>query len=143
LAQKLVDELTPTIGERDMKFEIKQMPSAYGDLFMMNQALLNLLTNAIKFTQTRENAMIEVGGYSENDENVYYVRDNGIGFDMQFSDRLFGLFQRIHSSQEVEGTGIGLVIVKNIIEKHGGRVWAEGKPDEGATFYFSLPVKEE
>ena len=143
LAQKLVDELTPTIGERDIKFEIKQMPSAYGDLFMMNQVLLNLLSNAIKFTQTRENAMIEVGGYSENNENVYYVRDNGMGFDMQFSDRLFGLFQRIHSSQEVEGTGIGLVIVKNIIEKHGGRVWAEGKPDEGATFYFTLPEKEE
>jgi len=86
--------------------------------------------------------MIEVGGYSENDENLYYVRDNGLGFDMQFSDRLFGLFQRIHTSQEFKGTGIGLVIVKNIIEKHGGRVWAEGKPDEGAIFYFTLPVKE-
>ena len=143
LAQKLVNELTPTIGERDIKFEIKQMPSAYGDLFMMNQVLLNLLSNAIKFTHTRETAMIEAGGYSENDENVYYVRDNGIGFDMKLSDRLFGLFQRIHSSQEVEGTGLGLVIVKNIIEKHGGRVWAEGKPDEGATFYFTLPGKEE
>ena len=143
LAQKLVDDLTPTIAERDIKFEIKQMPSAYGDLFMMNQVLLNLLSNAIKFTQTRETAMIEAGGYSENNENVYYVRDNGIGFDMKLSDRLFGLFQRIHSSQEVEGTGLGLVIVKNIIEKHGGRVWAEGKPDEGATFYFTLPGKEE
>jgi two-component system sensor kinase len=142
LAQKLVNELAPTIGERDIKFEIKQMPSAYGDLFMMNQVLLNLLSNAIKFTHTRETAMIEAGGYSENNENVYYVRDNGIGFDMKLSDRLFGLFQRIHSSQEVEGTGLGLVIVKNIIEKHGGRVWAEGKPGEGATFYFTLPGKE-
>jgi two-component system sensor kinase len=119
------------------------MPSAYGDLFMMNQVLLNLLSNAMKFTHTRETAMIEAGGYSEKNENVYYVRDNGIGFDMKLSDRLFGLFQRIHSSQEVEGTGLGLVIVKNIIEKHGGRVWAEGKPDEGATFYFTLPRKEE
>lgn len=143
LAQKLVDELTPTIGERDIKFEIKQMPAAYGDVFMMNQVLLNLLSNAIKFTHTRETAMIEAGGYSENNESVYYVRDNGIGFDMQLSDRLFGLFQRIHSSEEVEGTGLGLVIVKNIIEKHGGRVWAEGKPDEGATFYFTLPGKQE
>lgn len=141
-AQKLVDELTPTIGDRDIKFEIKQMPSAYGDMFMINQVLLNLLSNAIKFTHTRETAMIEAGGYSENNENVYYVRDNGIGFDMKLSDRLYGLFQRIHSSQEVEGTGLGLVIVKNIIEKHGGRVWAEGKPDEGAIFYFTLPGKE-
>jgi two-component system CheB/CheR fusion protein len=143
LAQKLVDELTPTIGERDIKFEIKQMPSAYGDTIMINQVLLNLLSNAIKFTYTRETAMIEAGGYSENNESVYYVRDNGIGFDMKLSDRLFGLFQKIHSSQEVEGTGLGLVIVKNIIEKHGGRVWAEGKPGEGATFYFTLPKKEE
>ena len=142
LAQKLVNELTPTIGERDIKFEIRQMPPAYGDLFMINQVLSNLLSNAIKFTYTKETAMIETGGYIENNENVYYVRDNGIGFDMKLSDRLFGLFQRIHSSQEVEGTGIGLVIVKNIIEKHGGRVWAEGKPGEGATFYFTLPGKE-
>ncbi len=143
LAQKLVGELKPTIGERDIEFEISQLPSAYGDLAMINQVLQNLLTNAIKFTQTRDAAIIEVGGYTEKDENVYYVSDNGIGFDMQLSDKLFGLFQRIHSEKNVEGTGIGLVIVKNIIEKHGGRVWAEGKPDEGAKFYFTLPGKKE
>ena len=143
VVQKLVDELRPMIGERNIKFEIKQMPSAYGDLFMMNQVLLNLLSNAIKFTQTRDTAVIEVNGYTENAESIYYVRDNGIGFNMQFSDKLFGLFQRLHSSKEAEGTGIGLVIVKNIIEKHGGRVWAEGKPDTGATFYFTLPNKKE
>jgi PAS domain S-box-containing protein len=139
LAQKLVEELKPALGERTVNFEIKQLPSAYGDFFMIQQALLNLLTNAIKFSQPRDPAMIEIGGYTESDEAIYYVRDNGIGFDMQLSDRLFGLFQRIHSSKEVEGTGIGLVIVKNIIVKHGGRVWAEGRPDEGATFYFTLP----
>jgi two-component system sensor kinase len=143
LAQKLVDELKPTLGERDIKFEIKQLPSAYGDRAMITQVLQNLLSNGIKFTQTRDSAMIEVGGYTEKDENIYYVQDNGIGFDMQLGDKLFGLFQRIHSSKEVEGTGIGLVIVKNIIEKHGGRVWAEGKPDEGAKFYFALPGKKE
>jgi light-regulated signal transduction histidine kinase (bacteriophytochrome) len=143
LAQKLVEELKPTFGEREIKFEINQLPPAYGDLAMINQVLVNLLSNAIKFTLTRETAMIEVDGYTKNDENIYYVRDNGTGFDMQFSDKLFGLFQRIHSSKEVKGTGIGLVIVKNIIEKHGGRVWAEGKPDEGAKFYFTLPKKEE
>jgi light-regulated signal transduction histidine kinase (bacteriophytochrome) len=110
---------------------------------MMNQVLVNLLSNAIKFTQTRKTALIEIGGYTENDESVYFVQDNGAGFDMRLSDKLFSLFQRIHSSKEVEGTGIGLVIVKNIIEKHGGRVWAEGKPDEGAAFYYTLPNKKE
>jgi len=143
LAQKLVDELKPMIGERNIKLEIKQLPPSYGDLTMINQVLVNLLSNAIKFTQTRDAPIIEINGYKEKDENVYYVRDNGIGFDMHLSDKLFGLFQRIHSSKEVEGTGIGLVIVKNIVEKHGGRVWAKGKPDTGATFYFTLPRKEE
>jgi two-component system, chemotaxis family, CheB/CheR fusion protein len=143
LAQKLIEELKSTLGERDVKFEIGKLPSAYGDLSMINQVLLNLLTNAIKFTQTKDRALIEVGGHAEKGENVYYVRDNGMGFDMQLTNRLFGLFQRIHSEKEIEGSGIGLVIVKNIIEKHGGRVWAEGKPDEGATFYFTLPRKEE
>ncbi len=143
VVQKLVEELRPAPGERNIRFEIKRLPSAYGDLFMINQVLVNLLTNAIKFTQTRDTAVIEVNGYTENAESIYYVRDNGIGFNMQFSDKLFGLFQRLHSSKEAEGTGIGLVIVKNIIEKHGGRVWAEGKPDTGATFYFTLPNKKE
>jgi two-component system CheB/CheR fusion protein len=141
--QKLVEELRPAPGERDIRFEIKRLPSAYGDLFMINQVLVNLLTNAIKFTRTKDRALIEVGGHAEKDENVYYVQDNGMGFDMQSSDKLFGLFQRLHSSKEAEGTGIGLVIVKNIIEKHGGRVWAEGSPDEGATFYFTLPREKE
>ncbi|MGC2063950.1 MAG: PAS domain-containing protein, partial [Thermodesulfovibrionales bacterium] len=142
LTQTLVNELKPAIGERDILFEIKQMPSAYGDLAMISQVLVNLLSNAIKFTHSRETAIIEVGGYTENVENVYYVQDNGIGFDMQFSNRLFSLFQRIHTSREIEGTGVGLVLVKSIVEKHGGRVWAEGKPDEGARFCFTLPGKE-
>lgn len=143
LAQKLANDLKPAPGERDVKFEILKLPSAYGDLPMMNEVLVNLLINAIKFTRTKDMALIEVGGYAENDENIYYVRDNGMGFDMQLSDKLFGLFQRLHSAKEAEGTGIGLVIVKNVIEKHGGRVWAEGKPDEGATFYFTLPRRKE
>ena len=139
LAHKVVDDLRPARGERIVNFDIKQLPPASGDRSMIDQVFVNLVSNAVKFTQTREAAMIEVGGYIENDENVYFVRDNGIGFDMQLRDRLFGFFQRLHTAREIEGTGIGLVIVKNIIEKHGGRVWAEGKPDEGATFYFTLP----
>lgn len=132
-------ELQAGLGERTISVEIKKMPLSFGDPSMVYQVLLNMLSNALKFTRGREDARIEMGGYAGGDECVYYVKDNGIGFDMQFSDRLFGLFQRIHTSEKYEGTGIGLVIVKKIVEKHGGRVWAEGRPDGGATFYFSLP----
>lgn len=143
LAQKLVGELKPAPGERDVKFEIGRLPSAYGDLSMMYQVLQNLLDNAIKFSQSIDHAKVEIGGYTEKEENIYYVRDNGMGFDMQLSGKLFGLFQRLHSAKDVAGSGVGLVIVKNIVEKHGGRVWAEGKPDGGATFYFTLPRRKE
>ncbi len=140
--KKVYGELTAGIaGDRNVQLEIESPPPAYGDPSMINQVLLNLLSNAIKFTGKRETAEIEAGGLRKNGENIYYVKDNGIGFDMQFRDKLFGLFQRIHASQDYDGSGVGLVIVKKIVEKHGGRVWAEGKPDEGATFYFSLPVK--
>ena len=109
---------------------------------MMRQVFVNLLTNAIKFSSFREVARIRVGGSIDGDETVYYVRDNGAGFDMQFADKLFGVFQRLHGIKEFEGTGIGLAIVKRIVTRHGGRVWAEGKVNEGATLYFALPTKE-
>jgi light-regulated signal transduction histidine kinase (bacteriophytochrome) len=141
LARRVFEELKSEAGERHIQLEIKPAPPAYGDLSMIHQVFVNLFSNAIKFTESRDLAVIEVGAYTEKDEDVYYVRDNGIGFDMQFSDKLFGLFQRLPASENVEGTGIGLVIIKNIVEKHGGRVWAEGKPAEGAIFYFSLPRK--
>jgi light-regulated signal transduction histidine kinase (bacteriophytochrome) len=106
---------------------------------MIQQVFLNLLTNAIKFTGNKDTAVIEVGGHSGENENVYYVRDNGVGFDMQYADKMFGPFQRLHSDKEFSGTGIGLAIVQRIIQRHGGRIWAEGKVNEGATFYFTLP----
>jgi signal transduction histidine kinase len=115
------------------------LPPARGDSGMIRQVLMNLLSNAVKFTRSKPEAVIELGGKTEKDATVYYVRDNGAGFDMGEADKLFEVFRRLHPSREFEGTGVGLTIVKRIIERHGGRVWAEGRLNEGATFYFSLP----
>jgi light-regulated signal transduction histidine kinase (bacteriophytochrome) len=104
---------------------------------------INLISNAIKFSRKNDLPVIEIGSYSEENENVYYVKDNGVGFDMQYYDKLFKVFQRLHGQEEFEGTGIGLAIINKIVTKHGGRVWAESKINEGAVFYFSLPKSAE
>ena len=141
LVREVFEELKPASAERELTIEIKPLPLCHGDPSMLRQVLVNLLGNAIKFTQPKDAALIEVGGRTESAENIYYINDNGAGFDMQYTDKLFGVFQRLHGVAEFEGTGIGLAIVKRIITRHGGRVWAEGKVDEGATFYFTLPDK--
>jgi signal transduction histidine kinase len=141
LAKNAFKELNLIIPERKIHFSIKPLSPIHGDQAMIRQVLINLLSNAVKFTRPKENATIEVGGGREGNENIYYVKDNGVGFDMQYVDKLFGVFQRLHSAAEFEGTGVGLAIVQRIIHRHGGRVWADGKVGEGSTFYFSLPRK--
>jgi signal transduction histidine kinase len=141
LAHDIVEEMKKTISERSVQFVIHDLPIVWGDPSMIRQALVNLLSNALKYSRTREIAKIEIGGAEKEEANMYYVKDNGVGFDSDSTDKLFSLFNRLHSPQEFEGTGIGLVITKRIINKHGGRVWAGGKVNEGATFYFTLPRK--
>ena len=136
-------ELQIITPERNMMLTLHSTPPGYGDRTLIKQVFFNLLANAVKFTKDRNIAYIEAGGYVDENEDVYYVKDNGVGFNMEYHDKLFGVFQRLHSSEDYEGTGVGLAIVQRIVHRHGGRVWAEGKENGGATFYFTLPGKEE
>jgi signal transduction histidine kinase len=129
--------------ERTIKLDLQPLPPAYGDRAMIRQVMANLLANALKFTRNREIAVIEVSGWSEGRENLYCVRDNGEGFDMAYVDKLFGVFQRLHTEEQFEGTGVGLAIVQRLIQRHGGQVWAEGKLGEGAMVCFKLPRKND
>ena len=139
LVRNVVEELQNTLGDRTVQWDLKPLPASRTDRTLMRQVWVNLLGNALKFTRPREAAIIEVGCRSEADAEIYYVKDNGVGFDMQYAPKLFGVFQRLHRYEEFEGTGVGLALVQRIVQRHGGRVWAEGQVDGGATFYFSLP----
>jgi light-regulated signal transduction histidine kinase (bacteriophytochrome) len=139
LASEVFAELHAAAPERNIRFVLGPLPPARGDRAMIRQVLDNLLGNAFKYSATRPEAVIEVSGSAGPAENAYCVRDNGVGFDMRLASKLFGMFERLHSAAEFEGTGIGLAIVKRIVERHGGRVWAEAKVGEGAAFHFVLP----
>lgn len=142
LVQETLNELAPAMAGRSIDMQIGPLPHVRGDAEMLRRVWVNLLDNAIKFTGRTADARIEVGARAENDEIVFFVRDNGAGFDMQYAGKLFGMFQRLHGPEIFPGNGIGLAIVKRIVVRHGGRIWAEGKPEEGATFFFALPAGE-
>lgn len=126
--------------ERLVEVRVGRLPDCSGDPSLLKQVWMNLLANAFKFTRLREHAIVEVDAQTSAKEYVYSVRDNGAGFDMRYVDKLFGVFRRLHRAEEFEGTGIGLSIVQRIVRRHGGRVWAEGIVNEGATFYFTMPL---
>ena len=137
LARSLVEELRTIYPDGEVT--VSPLAPCVGDEGMLRQVFTNLLSNAFKFSGHRERRVIEVGCVEQTKENVYFVRDNGAGFDMRQKEKLFGVFQRLHSQEEFGGNGMGLAIVKRIVSLHGGTVWAEGAPDKGATFYVALP----
>ena len=140
MVREVLGDLEHEMNGRRIKLEIKPLPDILGDRSLMKLVFLNMIANAIKFTSPLEEAMIEIGTDADNEtETVVFVRDNGVGFDMKYADKLFGVFQRLHSSGQFEGTGIGLANVQRIIHRHGGKAWAEGSVNGGATFYVSIP----
>lgn len=142
LAKAVWDQHLSLDPEIRVVVEIGKLPAAVGDANLIQQVFYNLISNAVKYTGKRERGMIEIGGLETTLETIFYVKDNGIGFDMEYYDKIFGVFQRLHDDSEYEGMGIGLAIVQRIINRHRGRIWADGKVDEGAVFYFSLPKSE-
>ena len=140
MVKEVLTEFQTEIKDRNIAWKTHSLPSVRADRALLRQVLVNLISNAMKFTGDRAEATIEIGcAPSADNETVIFIRDNGAGFDPEYADKLFGVFQRLHSQAEFEGTGIGLANVQRIIHRHNGRTWAEGAVDKGATFYFSLP----
>jgi two-component system, sensor histidine kinase and response regulator len=140
LVQQVQHTLAPALAGRQVRWTIAELPEVYGDAAMLRQVLASLIDNALKFSRTRACAEIEIGARREGSDFVFFVKDNGVGFDPRHADKLFGVFQRLHTRAEFEGTGIGLASVRRIVQRHGGRTWAESTPDAGSTIYFSLPA---
>jgi PAS domain S-box-containing protein len=138
LALNVLEELKPQLDGRRVEIKVGSLPVCHGDPALLKQVWVNLISNAIKYTRGREPAIVEIACTCEKDEDVFLVRDNGAGFDMQYANKLFGVFQRLHRNDEFEGTGVGLAIVQRIVHRHGGRIWADAAVNRGATFYFTL-----
>jgi PAS domain S-box-containing protein len=142
LVRSVFAELAATVPERKLHLTVTPLPPAQADPALLRQACINLLSNAVKYTRPAGAAQIVVGSRTEGEETIYFVRDNGVGFDMKYVGKLFGVFQRLHTEAEFEGTGVGLALTQRIIHRHGGRIWAEAKLGEGATFFFTLPLEK-
>jgi len=138
LIQEVIGEMSRETAGRDIEWRVAELRTIEGDPGLLKQVFANLLSNAVKYTRPRAKTVIEIGLRVMNDESVIFVRDNGVGFNMKYADKLFGVFQRLHRSEEFEGTGVGLAIVERVIKRHGGHIWAESEVDQGATFYFTL-----
>ena len=138
MVNEVIDFLQQQSNRQNVKWVIQDLPEIKGDVNMIRQVWVNLISNAIKYSGNQNHPHVEIGVFNENGQTVFFIRDNGVGFDKRYKDKLFGVFQRLHSAEEFEGTGIGLALVEKIISKHGGRVWAEAEMNKGATFYFSL-----
>jgi signal transduction histidine kinase len=142
LVAQVVEDLAPECAGREVEWQIGELFNAECDAGLMKQVFTNLLSNAVKYTRRQGHAVIQVGQSMQNGERGIFIRDNGVGFEMQYADKLFGVFQRLHKARDFEGTGVGLAIVQRIIRKHGGRIWAEAALDQGATFFFTLGALE-
>ena len=143
LVREVFDQVKGRAGERQVDFRVGDLPAAPGDLALLRQVWINLIDNALKYTRHRSQVQVSITGVKRGSEVVYSIRDNGAGFDMKYASKLFGVFHRLHSADEFEGTGVGLALVQRIIRRHGGRVGAEAQVDRGATFYFTLPCAAE
>jgi light-regulated signal transduction histidine kinase (bacteriophytochrome) len=138
MARNVFDELKILENSRNISLSIEELCPADGDPALLKQVWINLIANAIKFTRPRDRALIKIGNKVEDGDIIYFIQDNGVGFDMKYSQNLFGVFQRLHKYKDFEGTGVGLALVERIIKRHGGKIWADAKLDEGASFYFTL-----
>jgi len=142
LVKNVFEETKEQYPDNKVEFSLTPLLTADVDVNLLRQVWINYISNAFKFSSKKEIIKIQVGCYENPRENIYFVKDNGAGFDMKYADKLFGVFQRLHNINEFYGTGVGLAIVQRIIHRHGGRVWAEGEINKGATFYFSLPINK-
>ena len=140
MVNEIANELVKQYKGPDIYLDIQALPTINADKNTIRQVWINLISNAIKYSGNRKQPYIKIGSDYRDGQIVFYVKDNGVGFDEQYKHKLFKVFQRLHSAEEFEGTGVGLALVEKIVSRHGGKVWAEGKPDEGACFYFSLPL---